>query len=340
MKATSRHRFHLGFTLVELLVVIAIIGILIALLLPAVQAAREAARRSQCKNNLKQIALAAVNHEGAHKNFPSSGWSALWIGDPDRGFQKRQPGGWIYNILPFMEAANVRQIGAGATDAAKNSLLVELAKTTVPSLNCPSRRGSIVQPYTSTTMKNVAVQTGVLYAPADYAGNGGSLRGPSYSTRPADAATGDAGNWLPSAGTTYIASGFTGLFYHGQQLARRQITDGTTHTIFAGEKHVIKDYYTNGQDPGDNQPMYQGYDVDTVRFTGPLYPPFQDMTAAEATLLEQAQIAPHSSFGSAHPGSFQYGVCDGSVHTMSFQVDLEVYRRLGDIRDGQVVNLP
>ena len=104
--ASARVKSKRGFTLVELLVVIAIIGILIALLLPAVNAAREAARRMGCANNLKQMGIGFLNHESTFKFLPTGGWGPNWVGDPDAGAGKLQPGGWIYNILPFIDRIN------------------------------------------------------------------------------------------------------------------------------------------------------------------------------------------------------------------------------------------
>src|SRR5688572_20514370 len=113
----------IGFTTVELLVVIAIIGILVALLLPAVLASREASRAQVCRNNLKQLALASLNHLATHGHFPSGGWGASWTGDPDRGYARRQPGGWTYNILAFIEHADTHSAGAGLDDDRKREAL-------------------------------------------------------------------------------------------------------------------------------------------------------------------------------------------------------------------------
>lgn len=82
--------------MVELLVVIAVVGTLIALLLPAVQYARESARRSQCQNNLKQLALAFQNYESFNKELP------LAYSDPAGPMNN-----WAPFVLPFLEQQNI-----------------------------------------------------------------------------------------------------------------------------------------------------------------------------------------------------------------------------------------
>ena len=139
-----------AFTLVELLVVIAIIGILVAMLLPAVQAAREAARRTQCMNNLKQIGVGFLNHESAYHHLPSGGWGWWWDGDPDRGHGRAQPGGWLYNILPFIEEAAIHDLGADGSaniiTAGQMQGAAMAATKVIPTYACPSRRALQLYP--------------------------------------------------------------------------------------------------------------------------------------------------------------------------------------------------
>jgi type II secretory pathway pseudopilin PulG len=116
------------------MVVIAIIAVLVTLVLPAIQAAREASRRASCGNNLKQLALACQSHITSFGHYPTGGWnsaptSILMIG-PGRGSDWRQPGGWAYTLLPYMEQQ--------ATFDNPNPSAI------VPAYACPSRRGSPV----------------------------------------------------------------------------------------------------------------------------------------------------------------------------------------------------
>src|SRR5262249_8218977 len=88
-----------GFTLIELLVVIAIIAILIGLLLPAVQKVRAAAARTQCTNNMKQLALGLANYEVANGYFPA--------GDSRKAYHKTSYLAWI---LPYLEQGNIAKL--------------------------------------------------------------------------------------------------------------------------------------------------------------------------------------------------------------------------------------
>jgi len=338
-----RRRSAAGFTLVELLVVIAIIGVLVALLLPAVQAAREAARRQQCGNNLKQLALAAINHHDAQKIFPTGGWGWFWVGDADRGFNKDQPGGWVYNVLPFMEQQSLYKL-AGDGDRQKISQAqldgtLRVLKTPLDMMWCPSRRTQNVRPKPvdgSFYAWNSARGTEpIVAARSDYAINAGD-RNLTYSekfpggTSPGspktnyDVATNFLWAWNPQGQPLKPTSPnvpeytwrdvLSGISFQRSEVSIQHVSDGTTHTYLIGERYINPDDYETGIDGADNETWCTGFNNDNFR------------CGFDLPELDRAGIAHSNRFGSAHPAGWFVSWCDGHVELMSFDVEKLVHR--------------
>jgi prepilin-type N-terminal cleavage/methylation domain-containing protein/prepilin-type processing-associated H-X9-DG protein len=314
-----------GFTLVELLVVITIIAILIALLLPAVQAAREAARQLQCKNNLKQLSLGCLNHEQQYRFLPAGGWGCLWAGDPQRGNDKRQPGGWIYNILPFIEQQPLHDLGLDGNIASRSRIV----STALSVLICPTRRTVILYPFVDPyDYRNLLRPAKV--GRSDYAGNGGELSTGIY-WGPDTLADGDAmpdSTWRSQYGGDGEASG--GLFWLRSTCKLIDITDGVSNTYLCGEKCLGPDWYATGTSAGDDQGWNMGFDFDVNRF----------VTNASGFWLRQDQAGYDNCFvfGSAHPNGFQMAFCDGSVQMINYSINLDTHRRLSNRKDGQAID--
>ncbi len=331
-----------GFTLVELLVVIAIIGILVALLLPAIQAAREAARRNQCVNNLKNLSLAALNHHETAKFFPTGGWGYFWVGDPDRGMDRDQPGGWAYNLMPFTEEGNAYK---SASDGQANTI-TNTQKTATRSLimnplsllGCPSRRGG-ARPFPKPvdgafyaynsenwTFPGIA-QAGRI----DYAINCGDLNYNEQLGGPTTFAEADTiykwcvinrtGKTDPNA-ENCTGGPLTGVSFQRSEVAIRHITDGTSQTYLIGEKYLDPLHYETGEDPADNETWCTGFNNDNFRTT--FDPPLPDTKGLRNT----------RRFGGTHAGVFNMSYCDGHVEGVSFDIDATLHRRAGNRRDG------
>ena len=224
-----------GFTLVELLVVIAIIGILVSLLLPAVQTARESGRRATCSNNVHQLALAALQHHEKNGFFPTGGWGWRWAGEPDRGFTKKQPGGWCYNILPYMDQVNLWELGRKASSNPRAAIAKRVG-TPLTILTCASRRNPLQYPYVHGSPYFNCDRPTVI-ARTDYAVNGGSVlcgwsQGPDLNTDPE---TFDYGSCRTTG---------TGICLPRGEI--RTVPDGESNTYLIGERYANPDAYMAG----------------------------------------------------------------------------------------------
>jgi prepilin-type N-terminal cleavage/methylation domain-containing protein len=333
-------RTRRGLNLVEVLVVIAIIGLLLQLLLPAVEMSRERARGTTCDNNLRQIGIAAQNHLAAHDHFPAGGWGWRWAGDPDRGFDKKQPGGWTYNLLPYLERADVRNLGQKQSDAAKREAGRNAAATPIPLFICPSRRLASTSPdHSEADYFNIAPSE--RWAKCDYAANAGDWGCCEQTINragPATLAEGDAAGVEPDGSDgepdpdapfvwSRMVNEGTGMIFLRSTVRPADVTDGLSHTYLIGEKYLEPTGYKSGRDAGDDHSWNIGFDRDIYRWTdwGMELQPRQDKEGDVNTFR----------FGSAHPVTMHFVFADGSVHSISYDISEDVHSRLSHREDGQ-----
>ena len=336
-----------AFTLVELLVVIAIIGVLVALLLPAIQAAREAARRSQCANNLRQMGLGAQNYLSANKTFPTGGWGWFWVGDADRGYGKDQPGGWVFNLLPYIEQTALHKLASDGDreniTAAQRAGTLRVLQSPLNTIRCPSRRFQNVFPkpvdgsfYAYNSDRGVEP---VVAGRSDYAinagdrdvveGLGGTGAGPNGNHAAAATFAWEwSGQGIPVAAGPPEADNvryLTGVCFQRSAIAIQHISDGTSSTYLIGEKYLNPNNYETGTDDGDNETWCTGFNNDNFRAA--FNPPLQD-TPGVGGQQEARQ------FGSAHNAGWYVAWCDGHVDFQSYDIDVFVHRGNANRADG------
>jgi prepilin-type N-terminal cleavage/methylation domain-containing protein/prepilin-type processing-associated H-X9-DG protein len=322
MSGLSNYPARRGFTLIELLVVIAIIAVLVGLLLPAVQKVREAAARSQCTNNLKQLALAAHNYHGDAGQFPTGARPSVVVG----GVPTLGTNVWV-ELLPYLELDNLYR----KWDFADNRNNVAGGRTATQAqvikiLLCPSDR--LPDPvWELTAGYPVPPWSQGFYGMSSYGGNAGTRS--VLTGGPPD---------LPRLSKD-------GIVFVGSRVRLADITDGSSNTLLFGERlHYDLEYERQRPVVWPDGPPMAGWgrwgfvanqgasgniSLSTPEPINYRVPPGGDFSALE----DRACV-----FGSGHPGGANFAFADGSVHFLRDSTPLPTLQALSTRCGGEVVS--
>lgn len=306
-------RSKTGFTLIELLVVIAIIGVLVALIMPAVQSAREAANRAKCQNNLKQLGLAGQEYHDTFLSLPS-GWfcnesqwdasSGCTGGDCNCLPWASQPYMWnglTSGLLLKLEQTNLwNEINFNLPPTAVDN--TTSTRRTIEAFVCPSnRKAAAVATGGSTTVK---------LGPSDYRGNSaadGNLQCNDAATLPTNPLD------LSTSQCTQFDNGVT---YKNSAVSMADITDGTTSTMFIGEVIYPKNYWSDA--PSSCVRTLLGRTIN------------KPITVGTTNYW--------TYWASKHPGMVNFARCDGSVGTITSQINKLVLMKLMTRSGGETIS--
>jgi len=349
-----------GFTLIELLVVIAIIAILVALLLPAIQKARESARRTQCINNLKQLALAMHNYESAHSVFPPGMISTLRLGDitaagvpqyrdPREPYEDNQNLGlhgtsWMFHILPYVEQGNVADLWRTDYNVYGNSEIqydnsqnliwqrigYAPAQAEIPGFYCPSRRGKVdVKSFSFNKFLDTdaprKLSTGIRGGGNDYAGCAGSGVVFNPQTRsPYDLSPDQIAfynNQVRTPANNFNQIGNNlGILYVNSSVRMGDIKDGTSQTIIISEAERF-----------EGVKIRTPNNFDQVANDGWAWGGAASMFS---TLDGPNKQKFYGFAGSAHGDICLAALADGSARSIGKSVSLQIWQALGNISGG------
>jgi prepilin-type N-terminal cleavage/methylation domain-containing protein len=353
---SKRSRHGLGFTLVELLVVIAIIGILIALLLPAVQAAREAARRSQCQCNLKNDALAVINYVGGHKRYPV-GVEGVDPSRPSRwdiNTENCERGvGWVTRILPYLEEQALYDTLFDPTGlplrpgdpfpmpnlfrwgSTQLGLTVWRGGDTVlPTFRCPT---SELPDHAEHCIPSFVDG----YATADYKGSNG-YEDQGIFNHLCDNVRAQAERVGANGWTTIVT-----------RVRPENVTDGLSQTLMIGESayYYVDNDRASAAARNEDWPLWVGgvaNDEHTLFKTArdarlgcgispKSFENFVENSSRNARYAGSGPTDDDCAFSWHYGGAF-FALCDGSVHYLNDDIDIDVYLNLGARNDGNVLD--
>jgi prepilin-type N-terminal cleavage/methylation domain-containing protein/prepilin-type processing-associated H-X9-DG protein len=307
----AAHRRTRGFTLVELLVVIAIIGILVAMLLPAVQAAREAARRSQCSNNLKQIALGLHNYHDTYKTFPSGWFDFVGVDPPPY-----ESFGWGALALPFVEQQPLfdsmgitkTRLRHGLADGGgvqpNQQAFIALCRTRLEVYMCPSDTG-YNKPNLTHNNRNFNNGDGTAVGGHATPVNMGLSNYPGVTGhRNVDSSNGNPNN--------------SGIFFHQSGVTIADILDGTSNTCIVGERESLD--CRGAVWVGTRAPRGSGA-RGISQVVGMSRPKINQGDTTAIPWDEPNGLGCMDGFSSFHPGGTQFALADGSVRFINQQIE-------------------